>query len=253
MADRTLLDVTQNILSAMDSDEVNSVYDTVEALQVATIVIETLEAEFSNIDLPIFDKILQLTSVSDISRPNYLRYGSDVANIKWLRYKDARNSDRYKRVLYLNPTDFFDRITQVTSNGQNRAEITDPSGVTYYIQTDRAPTFYTSVDNDYLIFDSYDSDYETTLEQANSFAVGSELLDSLELQDDYVLPIPSNYYPLLLAEAKSTCFMILKQMASPKTEQIARRQRSRLQNDVYKTRSKDYPYASSKFNFARNR
>lgn len=249
----TLLDVTQNILSAMTSDEVTSVYDTVEALQVATIVIETLEAEFSNIDLPFFDKILQLESVSNVSLPNYLRYGADTANIKWLRYRDARNGDRYKRVLYLSPTDFFDRMTQVTSNGYNRAAILDPSGVEYYIQTDRAPTFYTSVDNSLLIFDSYDSDYEDTLEQANVFALGAETLNSTELSDDYVLPIPDTHYPLLLAEAKSTCFMVLKQMPSPKTEQIARRQRSRLQNDEYKTRSKSYPYASSKYNFARNR
>lgn len=253
MANRTLLDATTNILSAMDSDEVNSIYDTVEALQVATIVIETLEAEFGNLDLPFFDKLIQLTSVSDVDRPNYLRYGDDVANIKWLRYRDARNSNRYKRVLYMSPTDFFDRMVLRTTTGANEQVVTDPSGVSYVIKTNSAPTFYTSVDNDYLIFDSYDSDYENTLEQSNSFCVGSETVNSTELQDDYVLPVPSNYYPLLLAESKATCFSILKQSPSPKTEQVARRQRSRLQNDRLKTRTKDYPYASSKFNFARNR
>lgn len=253
MATKTLLDATQNILSSMDSDEVNSVYDTVEALQVATIIIETIEAEFSNLDLPFFDKILQLTSVSDVNRPNYLQYGSDVADIKWLRYKDNRNNGRYKEVLYLSPTDFFDRIVQRSTVGTNEQQITDPSGVEYIIKTNSAPTFYTSVDNNYLIFDSYDSDFENTLEQSNCFCLGSTTIDSTELQDDYVLPVPNTYYPLLLAEAKSTCFMILKQMPSPKTEQVARRQRSRLQNDRLKTKTKDYPYASSKFNFARNR
>ena len=37
----TLLDITQSILSAMDSDYANSIGDTVEAEQVATIVKET--------------------------------------------------------------------------------------------------------------------------------------------------------------------------------------------------------------------
>src|SRR6476661_687590 len=101
---KTLLNLTQNILSAMDSDEVNSVYDTVEALQVATIIIETLESEFNNIDIPSFNKIVQLQSVSDTSRPNYLKYGDDVGSIKWLKYRDDRNHSRYKDVIYLDPT-----------------------------------------------------------------------------------------------------------------------------------------------------
>src|SRR4051812_20927123 len=62
---KTLLQLTQNILSAMDSDEVNSISDTVEAVQVATIVMETLEAEFNNIDLPDFNSIQKIESVSD--------------------------------------------------------------------------------------------------------------------------------------------------------------------------------------------
>ena len=35
---RTLLEMTQDILSAIDADEVNSIDDTVEATQVATII-----------------------------------------------------------------------------------------------------------------------------------------------------------------------------------------------------------------------
>lgn len=253
MASRTLLELTQNILSAMDSDEVNSIYDTVESLQVATIVLETMEAEFNNIDLPSFEKIIKLEPVSDVDKPNYLRYGEGVNNIRWLRYRDGRNRDRYKEVLYLTPSDFFGRLTLVTSTGPNVREIVDPSGVRYFIKTNSAPTFYTSVDNDYLIFDSYDSDYDDSLQETNTFAVGSADLSAGALEDSYVPPIPSNLFPLLLAESKATCFLTLKQMASPKSEQIARRQRSRMQNNLYKSRKADYPYARSKYTFARNR
>lgn len=253
MARKSLLDLTQNILSSMDSDEVNSIYDTVEALQVATIVVETLEAEFGNIELPSFNKILKLESVSDLDRPNYLRYGDDVSTISWLRYRDGRNQDRFKEVLYLTPSDFFGRLTQRTSNGPNVREIEDASGVSYFIETNRAPTFYTSVDNDYLIFDSYDADFNDTLQADKTFAVGSVEVGASELTDGFIPPIPSNLFPLLLAEAKATCFLTLKQMANPKSEQIARRQRSRMQNNLYKSRKADYPYARSKYNFARNR
>jgi len=250
---KTLLTLTQNILSDLDSDEVNSIYDTVEALQVAQIVINTLEAEFGNIDLPAFNKIMQLESVSDPARPNYLRFNNDVQSIKWLRYRDERNQNRYKDIHYLTPSSFFDRLTMDTGTGRNTAAVTDPSGVTYYIRTNSAPTFYTSVDNNYLIFDSYDSDYDDTLQEGKTFALGATSVADGVLSDDYVPPIPSNYFALLLAESKATAFLTLKQMPSPKSEQIARRQRSRVQNNMYKTVKANYPYARSKFNFGRNR
>lgn len=250
---KTLLQLTQNVLSDLDSDEVNSIYDTVEALQVAQIIINTLEAEFGNIDLPAANKIMKLESVSDLSRPNYLRFGGDVQLIKWLRYRDSRYQNRYRDVHYLPPADFFERLTQSTGTGRYDTLVTDPSGVSYYISTNSSPHFFTSVDNDYLIFDSYDSDYDDTLQESKTFALGVTSVADGNLADDYVPPIPSNYFALLLAESKATAFLTLKQMPSPKSEQIARRQRSRVQNNMYKTVKANYPYARSKFNFGRNR
>jgi hypothetical protein len=250
---KTLLELTQNILSAMDSDEVNSISDSVESLQVATIIAETLEAEFNNLDFPSFQKIVKLDGLSDLDHPNYLQYGSNVSGIQWLKYRDNRNNSRYKEVIYLTPTDFFDRITLVTNSGANTQEITDFSGITYFIKTNSAPTFYTSVDNNYLIFDSFDAEYEDSLHESNTFALGSSNINSVELQDDYVPPIPDDLFPLLLAEAKATCFLTVKQMPSPKSEQIARRQRSRMQNKLYKSRKAQYPYARSKYDFSRKR
>lgn len=250
---RTLLQLVQNILSDMDSDEVNSIYDTVESLQVASIVIDTLEAEFNNVDLPAFNRVLQLESVSDLSRPNTLRYGGDVNLIGTLRYRDGRNKGRYQPVEYVTPNEFFERLLMVTSNGAYRREVVDPSGISYWIETNRCPTFYTSVDNETLIFNSYDAEYDDTLQEGKSFALGSVNLSDTQLADDYVFPIPDNLYPLLKAEAKATCFMTLKQVANAKSEQIARRQRSRMQHNIYKSGKANNSYARSKFNFARNR
>lgn len=249
---KTLLQLTQLILSDMDSDEVNSIYDTVEALQVATIVANTIESEFSNINLPSFDRIMKLTSVSDVNRPNYLTYGDDSTQITWLRYRDFRNHSRYNDIQFLTPEVFFDRQLLYTNSGPHTALIADQSGVAYYIKNNSCPHFYTSVDNKTLIFDSYDADFEDTLEESNTFCIGSVNVADVPLADDYIPPIPNNLFPLLLAEAKATAFLTLKQMASPKNEQIARRQRSRMQKVLYKTAA-DTPYARSKFNFGRYR
>lgn len=250
---RTLLQLTQNILSDMDSDEVSSIYDTVESLQVASVIIDTLEAEFNNIDLPSFNKIVQLESVSDPDHPNYLRYPGDVNLIGRLRYVDNRNASRYGWVEYVTPNEFFDRQFLFTSTGPYTQAITDYSGVSYLIKNDKAPTYYTSVDNNLLIFDSYDSEFDDTLQASKSFAMAATNLTDTELSDDYVFPIPDNLYPLLKAEAKATAFLTLKQMANPKSEQIARRQRSRMQHNMYKSAKANNAYARSKFNFARNR
>ena len=42
--------------------------------------------------------------------------------------------------------------------------------------------------------------------------------------------------PLLLAESKSACFSLFKGGSDPKVEQSARRLKSYVQNDQYKTR-----------------
>lgn len=249
---KTLLQLTQNILSDMDSDEVNSIYDTVESFQVATIILTTLESEFNNLDFPSFNRIVQLESVSDVTRPNYLRFG-DVTTIGGLRYRDNRNSNRYNPIQWLSPEDFFDRQFLYTSNSYPMQEIIDPSGVKYLIRNDSCPHFWTSIDNNFLIFDSFDNNFEDTLEATNSFAFGSTNIDSTSPSDDYVPPIPNELFPLLLAEAKTTCFLTLKQMANPKQEQIARRQRSRMQHNLYKSSQENFPYARSKYNFGRNR
>lgn len=250
---RTLLQLTQNILSDMDSDEVSSIYDTVEALQVASVIIDTLEAEFNNVDLPAFNKIAQLESVSDTDHPNYLRYPGDVNLISNLRYRDARNKGIYVPVEYVTPKEFFDRQFLFTLYGPHTQAVVDYSGTSYFIKNNKAPTYYTSVDNNLLIFDSYDRDYDDSLQASKTFAMAATNLTDTQLQDDYVFPIPDNLYPLLKAEAKATAFLTLKQMANPKSEQIARRQRSRMQHNMYKSAKANNPYARSKFDFSRNR
>ena len=251
---KTLLQLTQNILSDMDSDEVSSIYDTVEALQVASIIVDTLEAEFNNIDLPSFNRIVQLESVSDVTRPNLLRYPGNVNLIGTLRYRDARNKNRYTVVEYVTPAEFFERqLLYAEGYGPHVMAVTDDSGVSYFIRTNSAPHYYTSVDNQTLIFDSVDLEADDSLQASKTFALGAINMSDAELADDYVFPIPDNLYPLLKAEAKATCFLTLKQMANPKSEQIARRQRSRMQHNIYRSGKANNAYARSKFNFARNR
>lgn len=249
----TLLEMTQNILSAMDSDEVNSISDTIESLQVAYVIKETFDEQFNNIEIPEMRGLIQLNGISDVLKPNYMKVPDAVKNFEWIKYRDDRNSQRFTDVMYVSPEEFLQMQFEYSSSSDNVFLTTDPvSGVQYYIKTNKAPTYYTSFDNNYIAFDSYDSDYDATLISSKSAAFGTKETSFL-LEDTFIPPIESSLFPLLLAEAKSVCFINVKQTGSTKEEQRARRQRVRMQNDKFKAK----PAQSRKFgtdrNFARNR
>lgn len=246
----TLLSMTQNILSATDSDEVNSITDTVESMQVAEIIKETFYELFNNVVVPEQVGLIQLEGLADVTRPNYLRIPSDVTDITWLRYRDNRNNDRYKEVSYLPVDKFIQNSFTRTSNGYHVQLVTDSVGSSYYIANNSAPTYYTILDDVHLVFDSYDAEYENTMHASKSIALG-KLDKEFPLEDSFIPPIDSNLFPLLLAESKSVCFVNLKQIASAKEESRARRQRLRWQKSKFKSSAQNGTYKS--WNFARNR
>jgi hypothetical protein len=246
MARLTLLDIVQNILSALDSDEVNSISDTVEAEQVAQIVKETYEELFSNTDKPSLKTIMQLDALSNVDRPNYLLIPESVDNIDWVKYDYRTNNQTdYRDITYLCPEEFLHLVSQQGSQS-NTVEITDDSGVRFWIRNDQNPLYWTTFDNETIVFDAYDANLDTTLQNSKSMAWVTKAA-IFELSDDFIAPIEAKQFPLLLAEAKSVAFLNLKQVSSAKEEQRSRRQRVRAQNDLWRAdqrrpynRSPDY-------------
>jgi hypothetical protein len=249
----TLLEMTQNILSALDSDEVNSISDTIEALQVAYVIKETFDEQFNNIEIPELRGLIKLDGLSDVLTPNYMKVPDAVKDFEWIKYRDDRNNNKFKNVCYMTPEEFLEQQFQYSSSSGDTFLTTDPiSGVQYYIKTNKAPDYYTSFDDKYLAFDSYDLDYENTLQSSKSAAFGTKEF-SFPLEDTFIPPIDANLFPLLLAEAKSVCFINVKQTGSSKEEQRARRQRIRMQNDQYKSKPAQARKFGTERNFARNR
>lgn len=251
MPKMTLLEIVQNILSAMDSDEVNSINDTIESQQVTKIVEETFYEQFTGVEMPAFRNVLKIQGLSDLNRPNYLKLQDNVRRIEWLRYRDASDNNRYN-ILEFYPTDvFFSRVLSNVSTSANVVLVTDDSGVQYYVKNNASPSYYTITENNTLIFDSYDSTYDATLQASKTFAYGT-VEPTWSNTDGYIPPIDSSLFPLLLAEAKSTSFVNVKQIASSKEEQRARRQRIRWQSDKHRDRvAQKYSYEGP--NYARNR
>jgi hypothetical protein len=232
MAKMTLLEMTQNILSAMNSDEVNSITDTVESQQVAEEIRNTYLELYSNRDLPEFERLVNLEATG--AAPNTLQKPDDIIRLKWVKYLNFRsgNTPSYEFIEYLDPEEFISRIVEQGTSDfgtYTTVPLTSTSPIEYTIATNRVPSYYTIFNNDnILVFDSFDAAYESNLTSSNSIAWGIQDVE-FDLADDFIPILDAHMFPHFLAEAKSAAFINVKEVANSKEEQRARRQLVRSQ------------------------
>ena len=216
----TLLEMTQNILSAIGGDAVNSIADTQESYDVSNYIKETYDELFSQADIPELKGLVQLEGLGDVSHPNYLRIPDNVNSLSWVKYRNLVD-DTYYEVTPLTREQFLD-IIMTRSNGSTE-QVTDFSGVTFLIANDKHPSYWTTFDDRYIIFDSWNQNVESTVHQSNTMTWGS-IEKPWTHEDNFVPPIDSDLFPRLLAEAKSVSFVNIKNITSAKEEQRSRRQ-----------------------------
>lgn len=231
---RTLLEMVQSILSDMDSEPVNSIGDTIEAMQIASVIEDT----FYNItvarEIPEHKKLLKMTSLSDTTRPTYFRYPNSTKEIEKLFYNVSTDGGaNFREIRYVDPLTFLSRMPTQTQGNTVSADI--PSGTQLVFVNNKMPSYYTSFDDNLVILDSFDSSVETILQESKTRAYGT-VYPSFSISDDFVPEVDDTMLPYLLAEAKSTCFSLFKSGSDPKVEQAARRLKSFVQNDMYKTK-----------------
>jgi hypothetical protein len=226
----TLLQIVQKTLEALNLDEVNSISDSPDAEQVAQIAQDAYYELLNQSDWPHTIRLGQLESLGDATKPNYLRIPDEVVRIDFIKY-DATLTDaddnpvdliEIKDVKWLAPVEFL-RLTQTRNTEVDGVEtITDFNGVRYHIYNDRGPAFWTSFDDKYVVFDSFNSDVESTL-QGNKSQAMMKWLEDVVINDNTMITAPSHFFQTWLAETKSTAFIYIKQEASAKDEQRARR------------------------------
>ena len=234
MAKFTLLEIVQKILSDMDAEEINSIGDTTESTQVASIVEDTFYNIISNRLIPEHQQLIKLTSLSQLARPTHFRYPDNTTKITHVWY-DVSDDDSYEyaTVEFVEPEEFFRRTD---NRSQDYVDVEDVNGGTHLrIQNNKMPDFYTSFDDYNIVMDSYDSSVDTTLTSAKTRAMGTVIPTFQSTNDAYTPDLDDNYFPLLINESKSVAMSILKGAPDPKVEQAARRQRTRVQNDLYNT------------------
>lgn len=228
---KTLLQIVQAYLDRTDGWYVNSIFESDESQQVASIAEDVLYRVYSVYRNSEFaQKLRTLDAVSDPDRPNYLRIPDEIQRIQDSKvYYDVRKAEDnvisdYRCLEYLTPEEFLLHVGYTLKDSEdNYILVEDFNRTKFPVRTDKAPSVYTSFDGEYIVFDSFNSEQDTTLQESKSRVFSSEEPEFI-VQNDTIIPLPNRlvgmYQDLVLVE----CYETLRQEPAPPS--IARRARA---------------------------
>lgn len=224
----TLLKMVQLILSAMDSDEVNSIDDTTESIQVVDQIETTYNHIAATIDFPDYWDFFELEPSLDMNKPTLMRLPDGVSKLEWIKYDITEPGSTIRKTKDLLPMSkemFFDRMDSLDSAKPEIYSydlLVDAATFDVRGYNDRNPTYYTTNDDRTLIFDNYDVSVGQTLMGNRTKAYGMRIPVFIR-EDDFIPELEPRQFTLFFNEAKAACFADLKQIANSKAEQRARR------------------------------
>lgn len=218
----------------MDSDEINSITDTVESQQVVEIIKTVYDDIISRGDLQSNKTLFNLVASGDPTQPVLMTKPEGLDRIEWIKYNRILNDEvdpLWEEMVFMPPGDFIE-YTHNFNPSQTDVDtfdyVADGNVITFAFKNNTSPQYYTTIDDNTLIFDGYDSDVSTTLEASKTLAFGPRHTSFTE-SDDFEPVLQPQQFALLLNEAKSLAWAELKQTAHAKAEQSARRNWAHLQ------------------------
>lgn len=225
---QTLLEIVQDVLNDMDSDEVNSISDTVESEQIAAIVKRSYINLISTRNWPHLSKLLQFSPVTDYTRPTLLALPDGIKELEILNYdvrKVGETKRDYREIQYLEPIEFLNKLNQRDSDSDSVDIINSSTadGVELLIDKTKKPEYWTSFNDKEIVFDSYDQEVDSVI-QNSKVQAKAYMTPTWVMSDDHIPDLPAEAFSNLVEEAKSTAFLVLKQMANQKAEANAQRQ-----------------------------
>lgn len=239
MSKMTVLEMTQDILSDMNSDEVNSISATLEATQVAQIIKSTYFNIVEGKDLAHLKELFRLDSGTS-TRPTHMAIPETIIDVEWVKYNTKKTSsakDLFTKMIYKTPDEFLYILEQRDSTDTTNIKVvTDPSNITLNINKTKVPLYYTSFDDENIVMDGYIATLETNLQQSKTNCFGKKA-PTFTLSNTFTPDLPVQMFTYLLAEAKSNCFLTLKQMPNQKAEQTSISQKRKMAQEAFKLKN----------------
>lgn len=233
----TLLEAVQLILSAMDSDEVDSYDQTPESLQVALLLKSVFYDVSTEVGLPQHETLLELTASGDSSKPTIMTLPSNVVKLNWVKYDNigsGETTSNYLPVYYMTFHDFLERQQGVRDNDNAVEVVISQNGEEFniYCTNDKPPSYYTQTDDNQLIFDSYDAAVDTTLQKSKVLCHGW-VYPTWTMSDDFVPDLEPAQFAYFINKAKARAFYEIKQQVNQEAAGEARRQKITLQKKKF--------------------
>lgn len=227
---QTLLEMTMDVLNTIDGDEINSISDNVESLQIANDIRNVFYDIIGRKDWQFLRKLTTLESVSDSTKPTHLKIRENIKAMDFLKYNKKKvGNDRtfYDDVSFLFPDQFLAYVNQRDNTKSNYQLVSDYDGAIITIRNDAQPTYWTSFDDIHIVMDSFNSNVEDTLKGSNTQA-SMYVIPDWTMDDEFIPELPSEVFPLLLSESKAYAQAKKDEVVLKKIEQTAVRQQRKL-------------------------
>ena len=225
----TLIEGVQEILSALESDEVNSISDTVESYAVALMFQSVYYDMYNDLGLKEHNVTFGLDASGDANKPVLMTVPETITRVEQIKYDNKSATDtyaRYEEVLFKEFSDFMD--TQQQLSEQTNIDSMTVTGLNNTFEmlyiTDKHPQFFTVYDNNIILFDSIDLSVDTTLQNSKCLCVG-KAYPAFTLDDDFTPELDPAQFRYLLHRVKVRAFAELKQVENSEAAGEARRQK----------------------------
>lgn len=231
----TLLDMTQNILSSLSSDEVNSISDTTESLQVANIIKTAYFNILTRAGVANQKALFQLDGLGDTDQPVVMTRPDHVTKLEWIKYyqvTDDPDVSAYADVCQLGIEDFINHVNSFRPDATTIAYTFNDGQKDYNFlyKNDAQPRYCTCIQNYYFVFDAIDTTQDSTLQGSKTMCYGLTI-PTWTMADSFTPQLDDFQFPLLLNEAKALATVELHQAPNPKAEQESKRQWNTLQRN----------------------
>lgn len=245
-----LLELTQSILASMDSDEVNSINDTVESYDIALLLRDVYYDICVELDLTAHETLFELEQSNDSSQPTLMYLPVNVSHLSWIKYDNKLSTETNSNYIEVKYWD-FDDLLELQNTLKNMT--TDVDEMTFCMgegneefeimyHTDRFPTKFTHIGNRLLIFDAVNEDEDTTLQKSKTMC-GGLVYPTFTLEDTFTPDLDASQFPYYRNRAKVRAFAEKKQAENREAASEARNQKILMQRR--KTRIDEGPGLST--------
>jgi len=234
----TLLDMVQEIASALQTEEVNSIDDTTESYSIALLVRSVYYDLAIELNLPEHEGLFELNASLDPLKPTLMTVPNNVSLLRNIKYNNQGADDlysAYEDVVFMRFEDFLGMQRGYQGQDSLVGEMTfQNNGENFEVmyKTDKMPQWFTTMDDHTLIFDSYDSSLDTTLQKSKTMCMGV-ILPTFDLVDTFTPDLDPTQFSLLKNRAKVRAFAELKQVANNEAAKETRNQKIKTQKNKW--------------------